>query len=204
MGKIHGYKQHTLETCGINCLMTALDHFGKEHYIGNSEIMRKERMYYQMYGADATEGTLGAAIAYVLSGRGLEVLLVHESEDMLENRGGYFSPEIHQALLKEHEGWIERAAGAFSVRTGEPITCDILREELAREKLLIVQCLIDGNNGIHDRVMHWIVLYGFENGKFLAGDPLPQGGKIRLTEDELQEYMKTPFGGTYIAVGRKG
>lgn len=204
MKKIKVYRQHRLEqygidklvTCGICCLMMVLDYFGIEY-----PTVKKEATYYEKYGAEATEGTLGAAIAFALCIRGLKVKLVHSSEQMLENQNGYFSDEIHQALLKEHLGYIESAKGRFDLETGVPITVDTLRDELARQRLVIAQIFIEGDDGAHEKVMHWILLYGYENGCFLVCDPLE--GKTMLSDEELEEGLETPFGRSYISVEGK-
>jgi len=209
------HSQYTLETCGISCLLMALDAFGLENA---SRAM--ERKYYRDYGAKSTPGTLGSAIAYVLCskglGKGLGVRIVHASEKLLENRGAYFDEEKHRRILAEHKKWLAAAENvkalkklpdeAYSCVSGHYFGCDELRRELEKGGLVITQVYIPGEDGEHEKVMHWILLYGESDGVFSVIDPMPKpvGGKIKLSADELEEYMKTPFERTYISVWEKG
>ena len=59
--------------------------------------------------------------------------------------------------------------------------CENTKNELLEEKLVIIQCFVDGN--------------------FLVCDP--GFGKTKLSEDELSDFMGTPFGKTYISVSKK-
>jgi len=74
--------------------------------------------------------------------------------------------------------------------------------ELEKGGLVITQVFVPGEDGAHDKVMHWILLYGVEGDSFKVIDPMPKpiGGKIKLSAEELEEYMKTPFERTYISV----
>ena len=224
--EVNFFKQHSLETCGISCLMMAMKHFGR---VKDMSVALEESLY-KIYGCRATKGTLGAGIAYALCKNGLDATLVHESEMLLDNKDGYYAPELHAALLAEHLDWIQKARelkayqaeserlreqygsvsktqhrGSICVEAGRKITWEQMRKEIDRGRLLIVQCFIEGNaDGMHDHVMHWILLYGYE-GKYMLGyDPLCDDeleARLKLRRDELSAYMQTPFGGAYIAVG---
>ena len=211
MKKPEYHRQLTLETCGICCLLMALDALGLENA---SKGMQHK--YYRDYGAKSTPGTLGSAIAYVLLskglGKGLNVKIVHASGNLLENRGGYFEEEKFGRILTEHKKWLDAAENIkalkklsdeeYSCISGHYFGCDELRSELEKGALIITQVFIPGDDGVHDKVMHWILLYGAEGDCFKAIDPMPKpvGGKIKLSEEELEEYMKTPFDRTYISV----
>ena len=167
-----------------------------------------EQIFYRMYGCRATKGTLGSAIAYALSCRKLDAELWHESENLLENREGYFPPTLFQAMLSEHREYIRR--GGFAVRSGMRIDADAMIAALTEERLLIVQCLIDGDaDGMHDRVLHWILVFDFRDGEFLAYDPLyvPTSAKasnyIRIGNEEMEALIKTPLGASVISVGER-
>ena len=56
--KLTRFKQHSMETCGIACLLMVLDCFGLEY-----PTVGKEAAYYRQYGARCTPGTLGGGIA---------------------------------------------------------------------------------------------------------------------------------------------
>ena len=195
--KVRFFRQHTGETCGISCMLMALNAFGVEY-----PTVQKEQKYYQMYGARATRGTLGAAIAYVLSRKGLDVRLVHQSEKLVENRGDYFPDEEYQGILREHISFIDRAEGAFSVESGVPVTLERLRQELEEERLVILQILVDGSvDGRHEKSMHWVLLYGCDEEGFQVCDPA--FGKCSFTNEELVSCMDTPFVSSFISVGKK-
>ncbi len=203
--------QVTLETCGISCLLMALEAFGLENASRGMQ-----HKYYRDYGAKSTPGTLGATIAYVLLSKGLGkrlcVKIVHASENYLENHGGYFEEEKFNRILAEHKKWLEAAENIKALKklpedeyacvSGHYFGCDELCGELEKGGLVITQVFIPGEDGEHDKVMHWILLYGVSGGAFNAIDPMPKpvGGKIKLSAEELEEYMKTPFERTYISV----
>ncbi|MBR5289165.1 MAG: hypothetical protein IKU34_11355 [Clostridia bacterium] len=202
--------QETNETCGISCMLMALTALGKirkpKPAMGDEK--SAEAVFYEMYGCKATKGTLGSAIAYALSCRRLDVELWHESSRLLKNRGGYYSSALHEEMLREHMAYIGR--GGFRVCAGMPINADRMINALAQDRLLIVQCLIEGDaDGMHDHVLHWILVFDYRDGEFLAYDPLyiPSSRKspsyIRIARDTMQSLMKTPLGASAISVGEK-
>jgi len=205
MRKIRTYKQHTPETCGISCLMMALDYFGIDY-----PTMGKEHRLYQDYktkvksAPHASLGTSGAAIACALVRRGLDVTLAHSSEKLLENRDGYYPETLYGELLESYHGYIDRAGERLCVRTGVEISCAALRRELAAGRLIILQCFVEGNaDGMHDHVLHGILIYDADENCFYACDPWPSQGKVVLTDAELEARMETPVGRMYIAAGKR-
>lgn len=195
--KVRFYKQHSMETCGIACLLMILDAFDKDF-----PTIGKEQAYYARYRSRVMPGTSMGAIAYALTRAGLDVTLMHASPALMDNRDGYNSPELHAQLLAEHRAFLERAGDALTLRCGEPVTPSLLRNELAQDKLVLVEVYIPGDaDGIHDHVLHGILLYGTQDNEFLACDPLQ--GRIRLSETELAILMDTPYGTTALCVGRK-
>lgn len=195
--KVRFWKQHSMETCGIACTLMALDAFGIDY-----PTVTKEQQLYARYRTKAAPGTEGAAIACALAKHGLEVTLAVSGDDLMEADRGYYTPEMHAALLDEQHAWLERSRGAVRVETNEVIDAAYLREQLAGERLVIAQVIIPGDaDGLHDRVLHGVLLYGAEGEDFLLCDPLQ--GKRRLPAAELMELMDTPVGRMAISVGRK-
>jgi len=208
--------QQTGETCGIACILMALTAFGKIRKPTPSLHDEKsaEEIFYDMYGFWLDEntrlGTLGSAIAYALACRRLDAELWHESEQLIENRGGYFPEALHAKMLRSHQDWITKANGAFCVRTGVRLDAQAVRGELAKDRLLILQCLVDGNaDGMHDKVLHWILVFDEVNGHFRAYNPSydrpsqTAPNYIELTAQELEAYMDTPVGASMISVGER-
>lgn len=195
--KVRFFHQHTPETCGISCLLMVLDSFGIDY-----PTIKKEQILYNRYRIEEYPGIQGAAIAHELAAHGLAVSLVHSSNKLIENKNHYFSPGLYNAILKNHLSYIERSDRVFEVKCGTTITCDDLRRELSQGWLVIVQCIVDGNaDGIHQRVLHGILVYGFEGDTFYICDPSYR--KATLTAEELTAYMDTPAGQMYIAAGRR-
>lgn len=193
--KVRFYKQHSMETCGIACLLMILDAFGKDF-----PTIGKEQACYGRYRSRVMPGTSMGAIAYALTRFNLDVTLAHASPDLMDNRDHYNSPALHAQLLAEHRAWLDRAGDALTLRSGVPITPDWLRDELARDRLILVEICIPGDaDGIHDHVLHGILLYAAAGDAFLACDPL--SGRIRLTEEELATLMDTPYGAAALSVG---
>ena len=194
--KLRFYKQHSMETCGPACMLMLLDLYGKIKY----PTQKQEMKLYSLYRSKVFKGVNGATIANCLSRNGLDVHLVHSSSQMMDNRDGYFSDELFAELLAEYRSEIARCSGGVSVAAGEEINCDTLRQELDADRQIILETFIPGDaDGIHDHVLHWIVVYGYEGGLFHVCDPL--SSKIKLTAGELVTYMDTPIGKIYLAVG---
>lgn len=195
--KVRFFHQHTPETCGISCLLMVLDSFGIDH-----PTIRKEQLLYSRYRIKEYPGVQGSAIAHELAARGLAVSVVHSSHRLIDNSDGYFAPQLYETILQNHLSYIERSDRVFEVKRGTPITCDDLRRELSQGWLVIVQCMLDGNaDGIHQHVLHGVLVYGFEGDTFFVCDPAYK--KTTLTAEELTAYMDTPTGQMYIAAGRR-
>ncbi|MBP3656347.1 MAG: hypothetical protein J6K32_06590 [Clostridia bacterium] len=202
MRKPKTYRQQTMETCGPCCILMALTAFGREpRDMGRDRYARREADLYKSFRCTDFMGMTGAAVAHVLARYGLRVTLLHESEQLIENRGGYFPQGMYNALLAEHMHRIGQ--GGFSVEAGIALDTDRIRAELAADRMTIVQCFIPGDaDGIHDHVLHWILVYGWDGSVFRACDPL--SGRIALTDRELGAMMITPAGASAIAVGEHG
>ena len=192
--KIRFFHQHSVETCGISCILMLLDHYRKIQYPTAGQEMK----LYRMYRCRAFKGTLASAIADCLSKYGLHVELYHSFSDYMGNEDGYFPEDLYQAMLKEYKGTIQAISDRVFIETGCVFSPDWYRGKLDEGKQLIVHCIVPGNaDGMHDRTLHWIVLYGYEGNMFLSCDPL--SSKIRLSEEELEGYTKTPVGSICIA-----
>ena len=194
--KIRFYKQHTMETCGPACMLMLLDLYGRVHY----PTPKQEMKLYGLFRSKSFMGVNGAAIAHCLSRNGLSIHLAHSSSQMMDNRNEYFPAELFPLLLEEYRAEVEKCRDRIRISTGVDITCATFRQELDADRQIILETIIPGDaDGVHDHVLHWILLYGYEKDTFLACDPLRS--KIRLTEAELNTYMDTPIGKIYIAVG---
>ena len=109
-------------------------------------------------------------------------------------------PDLYRAILMEYTKTLDSIAHKVSVKTGCVFIPDWYRKELDAGKLLIVQCIVPGNtDGMHDKTLHWILLYGYEGEEFFACDPL--SSKIRLSELALERNTDTPVGSICVLVG---
>ena len=193
--KLRYYKQHSMETCGPACMLMLLDLYGKIEY----PTQKQEMKLYSLYRSKVFKGVNGAAIANCLARNGLDVHLVHSSHQMMDNRDDYFPEPLFAELLSEYQAEAEKCPGKVPVAIGMEITCDTLRQELDAGRQIILETIIPGDvDGIHDHVLHWVVVYGYEEDMFHVCDPL--SSKIKLTTKELEGYMDTPIGKIYIAV----
>lgn len=193
--KLRFYKQHSMETCGPACMLMLLDLYGKIEY----PTQKQEMKLYSLYRSKVFKGVNGAAIANCLSRNGLEVHLLHSSHQMMDNRDDYFPEPLFTELLSEYQAEAEKYPGKVFVAIGTEITCDTLRQELDAGRQIILETIIPGDaDGIHDHVLHWVVVYGYEENLFHVCDPL--SSKIKLTAEELERYVDTPIGKIYIAV----
>ena len=193
--KIRFFRQHSLETCGISCILMILDYYGKVKY----PTEKQEQKLYALYRCRAFKGTLASAIADCLTRNRLKATVYHSSEKYLDNRSGYYPEPLYRAILDEYTGTLFRAGDRTHTETACVFDPDWYRAQLDRGNLLIVQCVVPGDaDGMHSETLHWILLYGYENDIFLACDPL--SGKITLTEQELNRYTDTPVGSIAVAV----
>ncbi|MBR5309688.1 MAG: peptidase C39 family protein [Oscillospiraceae bacterium] len=194
----HAFEEYGItgtETCGISCALMVLDYFDKMH-----PSKGKELELYRKYKIKGNRGTLGGAVGRILHEKGIDVKIVHSSEKLLDNLGGYYSEEMYEDFLSQHKKHIE--AGGFISKKGCDITLKTIEEELYSGNLVILQCFINGNaDGIHDKVMHWVLLYKFDDEKFFICDPM--FGKTTITKAEAEDYMKTPFGKIYISAKKR-
>ena len=210
--------QQTNETCGISCILMALTAFGKIKKPKENLMDEKstESIFYEMYGFETPEGkrlgTLGGAIAYALSCRGLDAKIWHASEGLIENKGGYFPEAMHEKMQMDHRSWMDKATGNVQLTILPDLAEEMQRlaDALDGEHLLIVQCLVDGDaDGMHDKVLHWILLFEHNDGVFRAYDPgyVRRSNKapnyIEITQRELRSFMDTPVGAAVICVGER-
>ena len=193
--KLRFFRQHSLETCGISCILMVLDAYKRIQY----PTEKQERKLYGIYRCRAFKGTLSSAIADCLSRNGLKVEVYHSSPHYLDNRDGYYSEPLYRAMLDEYTQTISSMKNRVSVETGCSLTPDWYRRQLDEGKYLIIQCIVPGDaDGIHNETLHWVLLYGWEGDSFFACDPL--SSKIQLTEAELVRYTDTPVGLICVAV----
>jgi len=201
--KIKFFPQHAvenqgigMETCGASCALMAIQYFDHRQVATIAEEIR----LYRGYGAQVTRGMLASGVARAVAAKGLDVRIVFASEYMMEYQQAYcFTAEEHKRLLARCAKQLEE--GSVPVAKGIPITCDTLREELAQERLVIVQILLgEQTDALRERVMHWILLYDADETQFYICDP--ERGKRTMTDEELAQRMKTPFGAVYISVGK--
>ena len=196
--KIRFFKQHTMETCGAACILMILDLYRKVEY----PTQKQEMKLYSLYRSKAFKGVNAAAIANCLSRNGLAVHMIHSSTKLMDNRDGYFSEELYDALVEEFRSEKEKCEEKIQLTAGTEITCADLRRELDSGRQIILQCIVPGNaDGMHDHVLHWIVVYGYEEDEFWVCDPL--SSKIRIREDALENYMDTPIGRICVVTGEK-
>lgn len=185
-----------MQTCGPACILMLLDLYQKIEY----PTQKQEIKLYSLYRSQVFQGVNGAAIANCLSQNGLSVHLLHSSWQLMDNREGYFSGELFAQLLAEYRAETEKCLDRIRVSTGADITCTTLRQELDAGRQIVLETIIPGDaDGIHDRVLHWIIVYGYEEDRFRVCDPL--SSKILLTEAELETFMDTPIGKICIIVG---
>ena len=82
-----------------------------------------------------------------------------------------------------------------------PDDIDTIKAELFKNRQVIVETIVPGNaDGVHDHVLHWILVYGYADGEFLIVDT-DYEKKTTLTKGELEAFMDTPIGKIIISVG---
>lgn len=196
--KIRFFRQHTMETCGISCILMLLDYYRKVQY----PTAKQEGKLYAKYRTRAFKGVTGAAAADCLGKNDLQVRLIHSSREYMDNRDDYFDRELYYGILAEYKQVVSACGENVAVQTGVDFDCDDLRTYLREGNQIMVQCIVPGDaDGIHDHVLHWVLVYGTDGKDFLVCDPL--SSKIRLSEAALNHYMDTPTGKICVVAGAK-
>lgn len=139
---IRSFPQHSMETCGISCMLMVLDLHQKIDYPS----VKLENKYYKDFRSRAFCGTTGAAITDCLSSKGLTVRLYHSSQDILENRDGYYPQAMHRRMLAEYKNTLWDCAPRSEVYAGCTITTDALKELLDDGNTLFLHTLVPGDS----------------------------------------------------------
>ena len=193
--KLRFFRQHTCETCGVSCILMLLDYYRKVQY----PTEKMERKLYGIYRSRAFKGVPGSFAADCLSWNGLRVELLHSAEGFLENRDGYFEGVLFEKILAEYRRRAESCAGRVEIQTGRELDCRALKGLLAEGKLVMVQCIVPGDaDGIHQEVLHWVLVYGWRENAFLLCDP--NFGKAAIPEADMERYMDAPVGKIFLTV----
>ncbi len=198
--KLRFYRQHTDFTCGPACILMLLDYYEKILYPTEG----LEKSIYDAYKSERYGSVDGAAIARHLAKNRLMTTIYHSSEKGMDNKNGYFNEEIYENLLSTYYMHLEKSKGEVSTVHTETINCDFLRSLLEQKYQIVLECFVDGNvDGVHEKVLHWILIYGYENGEFLVANP-SSTKKSRYCDEEMEEYMNTPIGKMVVAVKEPG
>jgi len=189
------FRQHSLETCGISCILMILDYYHRVQY----PTVKQERKLYGIYRSQAFCGVQAASAAECLSKNRLNVVLYHGSPALIENRNGYYPEALYQSILQEYYRTLDRIRDRVTISIGDLLSPAWVVGQLEQEKLLMLQCIVPGDaDGLHDHVLHWVLCYGYREGLFQVCDPMSR--KIALTEAELEHYMDTPVGRAAVVV----
>ena len=92
--KLRFFRQHSLETCGISCILMILDYYHRVQY----PTVKQERKLYGLYRSRAFCGVQAASAAECLFKNGLNVMMFHESPVFIENRGEYYDTTHEQDM----------------------------------------------------------------------------------------------------------
>lgn len=189
---IRPYKQKGM-TCAISCMLMVLEYYK----IIDKANKLYERKYYHDYHSKYMEGTPFSAVASHLAKQGLKVELCHLEKELFTNDKKTLSDYVFEESLKEYINYLDLAKkrGA-TIKVGEKIDCDFLKEKLDEDNLIILA-------GEYENYLHAILLTGYnEDNNFIVCDPLYKEKQIR-TSKEIEEFMDTPIGKWCIVVREK-
>lgn len=181
------YKQNGM-TCAIVCMLMALEYYKiipKANYL-------YEQKYYRIYRSKYMDGTPFAALAWHLSKNNLDVEIFHSEKKLFKNNGN-FSNEIFDNLIKEYKSFLDysKEKGA-KLNNGIDINCDILKEKLNENNLIILA-------GQIGEYLHAILLCGYDDNNFIVCDPMYKRKQVKSFK-EVEEFMNTNIGKWFIAV----
>ena len=182
------YKQHRYN-CAIACLLMILEYkkiIPKATYFYEKEY---EKRYYSRY----MEGTPFSAIAYHLSKNHLKVKLVHSEKDYFTNANQFLPDSVFQNTMKEYQSYLQGVIeNGGVVETHISITIAFLQEQLNHGYVIVLA-------GMSGKVLHEIVLCGYESDNFVVCDPFYKKQQLHPCE-EIEKFMDTSIGKWCILV----
>ena len=120
--RIRFFKQHSNETCGIACALILLDYYDRK--VSYPTPKMEAKLYKHYKSAALKKGVPGAQLACLLARNKLDVKLIHSSENILENRDGYFAPEVFDAFLSEYTAKLHEKLQGLRCETTAAECCD--------------------------------------------------------------------------------
>ncbi len=95
--------------------------------------------------------------------------------------------------MAEYKNYIEWGKSkGVKVLNGQKITANEIRRRLENDELIIL-------SGQINKVLHAILVCGYNNDKFVVCDPL-NNHKTLLTEKELIDFSKTDIGQWFLSI----
>ena len=185
---IKPYQQHR-SNCAIACMLMTLEYYQiipKANYFYEREY---ERRYHSRY----MDGTPFSAIAYHLSKNHLNVQLIHSEKEYFTNQAHFLPEPVFQNTMQEYQSYLNGVIEmGGKVKTGVDLTVSFLKEQLQNGYLII-------SAGMVGKVLHAILICGYDFDKFIICDPLYRKRQIK-SQEELETFMSTPIGKWCILV----
>ena len=215
--KIRFYPQSDHTKCGPACMVMLLDFYQRIDRSAPGLQKRLQGLEKQLYdvhhsrtyrivtadGKEQTGGVTAAAMARCLGSEKYRLYptVLHSSPQLLENRDEYLEPELFERFRAEYIAKLQDCSHRVTVRTGEVLNCDALRAQLDAGRKVAVEIVVDGDaDGVHDKVLHWVLVGGYEGDIFWVYDPNPNSRKRPVCAQEMEQYMDTPLGKIWVAV----
>lgn len=188
---VRPYKQKG-DTCAIVCMMMILEYYG----VIEKADWQKERMYYRGFKSRCLPGTPFAALAWFMANSGLEVNIIHSSENIFDNSDEYVPESTFNSAMREYNDYLKEAeeVGA-GIQNGVDFDTAFLKKQLENDNLV----MLAGQRGV---ALHAILLTGYDEDGFIVCDPLRKQ-KQKLTEEEMEKFMNTPLGKWCISVNKQ-
>lgn len=185
---IKPYKQHR-NNCAIACMLMILEYYqiiSKANYF-------YEKEYEKRYHSRHMDGTPFSAIAYHLSKNHLKVKLIHSEQSYFTNQTHFLLDHVFQNTMQEYQSYLNGVIEmGGEVKTGVDLTVSFLKEQLQNGYLII-------SAGMVGKVLHAILICGYDFDKFIICDPLYRKRQIK-SQEELETFMSTPIGKWCILV----
>lgn len=181
MLNVNCYRQRG-NTCAIACMLMVLEYY---QMIPKASWLY-EKKYYKNYRSYYMEGTPLSAIAWHFAKNGLDVEIVHSEKELFKNNG-FMSESLFEITKKEYQEFLELAKGKGAVvSNGVNIDINFLKEKLMEERFAILA-------GQLGKILHTILLIGYEEDKFVVCDPLDKEWNFK-TNKEISDFMNTSIG----------
>lgn len=186
---IKPYKQRGM-TCAIACMLMILEYYKEIP----KAAWQYEQRYYKCYHSYYMEGTPFSALAWHFAKNNFETEIIHSERNIFKKDNNMLTNDVYEKTMDEYKDFLIKAQQkGTKIINGITINAKLIKDKLEEGKLIILAGVSD------NKYLHAILIYGYNDNKFIVCDPLYKQKKIKSFY-EIEEFVKTPIGSWLLAV----